>query len=134
MALTGIADPGYNARAKTVGWDADSFLGGALSQELGDIEVDEIRVMKDDRVDRTLRLVPLVTVGGDDVHKFAGNAVFVGERDAAERMPHLLTEFSLNYLAGSVFINLQRLCHFGQERAGDEIVPLKADSAAEGVL
>ena len=51
MALTGIADPGYNARAKTVGWNAKSLAGRALAEELGDIEIDEISVMKDDRFD-----------------------------------------------------------------------------------
>ena len=48
MALTGIADPGYNARAKTVGWNANSLLSRALAQKFGDIEVYEISVMKYD--------------------------------------------------------------------------------------
>ena len=51
MALTGIADPGYNARAKTVGWNADSLLSRALAQKFGDIEIHEVGVMKDDRFD-----------------------------------------------------------------------------------
>jgi len=51
MALTGIADPGYNARAKTVGWNANSLLSRALAQKFGDIEIHEIGVMKDDRFD-----------------------------------------------------------------------------------
>ena len=55
--------------------------------------------MENDRLDRALHLVTLVTVRGDDVHDFAGNAVFVGQRDAGEWMPHLLPKFSLDYFA-----------------------------------
>src|SRR5256885_17108056 len=73
-----------------------SLLGRALAKKLRDIEVHEISVMKDDRFDRTLHLVPLVTVGRDDVHDFAPNAVLVGEGDAARRMAYLFAEFSLN--------------------------------------
>src|SRR6266481_4918328 len=111
-----------------------SLLGRAFAQKLGDIEVDEIGVMKDDRFDRTLHLVALVTVGGDDVHDFARDAVLVGERDAAKRMPHLLSKFSLNYFARRILIKLERFTHVGQERARDEIVPLNGDAAAEGFL
>src|SRR5436190_23774674 len=111
-----------------------SLLGRALAQKFGDIEIHEIRVVKDDRFDRTFHLVALMTVGGDDMHDFARNAVLVGERDAAKRMPHLLPKFSLNYLAGSIFIKLQRLAHVGQERAGDEIIALNGNAAAEGFL
>src|SRR5438132_13680540 len=111
-----------------------SLLGRASAQKLGNIEVDEIGVMENDRFDRTLHLVSLVTVGSDDVHDFARDAMFVGERDAAKGMPHLLSEFSLNYLAGSIFIKLQRLAHVGQERAGDEIIALNGNAAAERTL
>ena len=90
--------------------------------------------MKDDRFDRALDLVALVTVGGDDVHDFAGNAVLIGERDAAKRMPHLLPKFSLNHFPRRVLVKLQRFAHIGQERAGDEIVALNGDAAAEGFL
>src|SRR5438034_4499800 len=92
------------------------LFGRALAQELGDIEVYEISVMKNDRLDRALHLVAFVTVCGDDVHDFARNAVFVSERDAAKRMPHLLPKFSLNHFARSVLIKLQRLAHVSQER------------------
>src|SRR5712692_9587232 len=74
----------------------ESLLGGALAKKLGDIEVHEIGVMENDRLDRALHLVALVAVRGDDVQDFAGNAVLVGQRDTAERMPHLLTEFALD--------------------------------------
>ncbi len=80
----------------------ESLLGGALPEKLGDIEVHEIGVMENNRLDRALHLVALVAVRGDDVQDFAGNAVLVGQRNAAERMPHLLTEF------GS--LSLTRLC------------------------
>src|SRR6266481_3530738 len=111
-----------------------SLLGRALAQKLGDVEIHEVSVMKDDRFDRTLHLVALVTVGGDDVHDFARNAVLVGECDAAKRMPHLLSKFSLNYVPRRVLVELQRFAHIGQERARDEIVPLNGDAAAEGFL
>src|SRR6266446_2777057 len=111
-----------------------SLLGRAFAQKLGNIEVDEIGVMKDDRFDRTLHLVALVTVGGDDVHDFARNAVLVGECDAAKRMPLLLSKVALNYFARRILIKLKRFTHVGQERARDEIVPLNGDAAAEGFL
>src|SRR5882724_151788 len=111
-----------------------SLLGRALAKKLRDIEVHEISVMKDDRFDRALDLVPLMAMSGDDVHDFARNAMLVGERDAAKRMPHLLSKFSLNYFARRILIKLQRLAHIGQERARDEIVPLNGDAAAEGFL
>ena len=96
-----------------VSW-AELFFSGALAQELCDVEVDEIGVMKDDRLDRALDLVALVTVRGDDVQDFAGNAVLVSERDAAERMPHLLPKFSLDHFAGRVLIVLEWFAHIGQ--------------------
>ena len=71
----------------------ESLVGGALAQKLGDIEVHEVGVMENNRLDRSLHFIALVTVGGDDVHDFAGNAVLVGERDTAEWMSHLLSEF-----------------------------------------
>src|SRR6266403_4631437 len=111
-----------------------SLLCGALTEKFGDIEVYEISVMKDDRFDRTLHLVALVTVGGDDVHDFARNRVLVGERDAAKRMAHLLSKFSLNHVPRRVLVELKRFAHIGQERARDEIVPLNGNAAAEGFL
>src|SRR5204862_4110309 len=76
-----------------------SLLGGALAKKLGDVEVHEVGVMENDRLDRAFHLIALVTVGGDDVHDFARNAVLEGERDAAKWMPHLLPKFSLNHFA-----------------------------------
>src|SRR5207253_536961 len=111
-----------------------SLLGCALAEKFGDIEIDEIRVVKDDRFDRTFHLVALMTVGGDDVHDSARNAVLVGERDAAKRMPHLLPKFSLNHVPRRVLFELQRFAHIGQEGARDEIVALNGDAAAEGFL
>ena len=55
--------------------------------------------MKNDRFNRALDLIALVTVRGDDVQDFAGNAMLVSERDAAEWMTHLLSEFSLDHFA-----------------------------------
>src|SRR5882724_1775017 len=90
--------------------------------------------MENDRLDRAFHLIALVTVGGDDVHDFARNAVFVGERDAAKWMPHLLPKFSLNHFARRVLIVLERLAHVGQERAGDQIIALDRNATAERTL
>jgi len=90
--------------------------------------------MKDDRFDRTLHLLALVTVGSDDVHDFTRDAVLEGERDTAERMAHLLSKFSLNHVPRRVLVELQRFAHIGQEGARDEIVPLNGDAATEGFL
>src|SRR3984893_16828282 len=75
------------------------LLGGALAQKLVNIKVPEVSVMEDNRFDRALHLVAFMTVCGDDVHDFAGNAVLVGQPDAAERMSHLLAKRALNHLA-----------------------------------
>src|SRR5215475_6044157 len=72
----GIADPGYSF----------SLLRGPFAQQLCDIEVHEIGMMKNDRFDRALHLVALVTMRGNNMQDFAGNTVLVSERDAAEWM------------------------------------------------
>ena len=51
-------------------------LRRALAKKFGNIEIHKVGVVKNDRLDRALHLVALVTVGGDDVHDFARNAVF----------------------------------------------------------
>src|SRR5438552_1878335 len=90
--------------------------------------------MENNRFDRALHLVTLMAVRSDDVHHFAGDAMFVGQRDAAEWMPNLLSEFSLNYLARRVLIKLEWLTYIRQERAGDEIVSLNRNPAAKRTL
>ena len=62
------------------------FLRSTFPKQFGDIKIDEIRVVKNDRFDRALDLVTLMTVRGDHVRDFARNAVLICERDAAERM------------------------------------------------
>ena len=42
--------------------------------------------MENDRLDRALNLVALMTVRGDDVQDFTGNTMLVRQGDAAERM------------------------------------------------
>src|SRR5207248_8354067 len=101
------------------------LLGRALAKKIGDIEVHEVGVMENDRLDRALHLVAFMTMGGDDVHDFTRNAVLVGERDAAEWMPHLLTKFPLSHFARRVLVVLQRLTHIGQKGASDEIITLE---------
>src|SRR6266516_4502001 len=111
-----------------------SLLGRALAEELGDIEIYEVCVMKDDRLDRALHLVALVTVRGNDVHHIAGNPVLVGECDAAEGVAHLLPELSLNHFAGGVFVVLERFAYVGEQRAGDEMIVLDGDATAKRVF
>src|SRR3954449_12551162 len=110
------------------------FFRGSLSQELRNIEVHKIGVMKNYRLDRALDLVALVAVCCDDVEHFSGDAVLVSERDAAERMTHLLSEFSLDYLAGTVPVVFERFAYIRQERTSDEIVPLDRNPTAERFL
>ena len=57
----------------------EHFVTSLLSQVPGDIEVHKIRVVEDDRLDRSLDLFTLVGVGGDDVHDLRGQSVFVAE-------------------------------------------------------
>jgi hypothetical protein len=54
-----------------------SLLGRALSQEFGNVEVYKIGVMKNNRFNRALDLVALVTVRGYDVQDFTGNSVLI---------------------------------------------------------
>ena len=110
------------------------LLRSALAKKLCDIKVHEIGVMEDDRLNRALHFIAFVAVGRDDMQDRAGNAVFVGEGDAAEWMPHLLSEFALDHFARRVLIILQRFAHIGQERTGNEIVALNRDAAAEGFV
>src|SRR6266566_6602816 len=79
-----------------------SLLRGTLAEKLGDIEVNKVGMMKDDRFDRAFHFVAFVTVRGDDVQHFAGNAVLVRKGNAAEWMPHLLSEFTLDHIARRV--------------------------------
>src|SRR5438105_8995460 len=99
--VAGITDPGYNAFATSTVESCEvssaSLLCGAFAEKLGDIEIHEIGVMENNRLDGALHLIALVTVRGNDVHDFARDTVLVGERDAAERMPHLLPKCALNH-------------------------------------
>ena len=107
------------------------FFRGPFAEKLGDIEVNEIGVMENDRFDRALDLVPFVAVGGDDVEHFAGKSMLIGERHATERVAHLLPEFPLGDFARGVFIVLKWFAHIGQERTGDEIVALHRNATSE---
>src|SRR5207248_10159060 len=53
---------------------------------------------------------------------------------AAEWMPHLLSEFSLNHFARVVLIVLQRFAAVGQQRACNEIIALNWNPGAEHAL
>ena len=75
------------------------LLRSALAKKLCDIEVHEIRVVKNDGLNGALYLVAFMTMRRNNMQDFAGNLMFVCERDAAERMTHLLSKLSLNYFA-----------------------------------
>src|SRR5437762_3896092 len=90
--------------------------------------------MKNDGLDRALHLVALMTVRGDDVQDFAGNPVLVRKRHAAEWMAHLLSEFSLDHFARSVFVVIERFAHVSQQRTGDEVVTLNGNIATKRFL
>src|SRR5262245_56827128 len=131
VAVAGINDagsPGITYSRNT------SFFRGTLSQKLRDVEIHKIGVMKNNRFDRALDLVALVAVCGYDVQHFAGNAVLVGERNAAERVTNLLPEFSLVHIARRVLSELERFANIRQERTGDQIVALNGDAAAKRFL
>jgi len=113
---------------------AKLFLAGAFAEKLGDIEVNEVGVMKNYRFDRALDLVAFVAVGGDDVEHFAGKSMLIGERDSAERVAHLLPEFSLSHFARGVFIVLKWFAYIGQERTGDEVIALHRNATSERFL
>src|SRR3954447_21462393 len=113
---------------------SQSLLSGAFAEKLCDVEVNKVGVMKNYRFDRALDLVAFVAVGGDDVEHFAGKSVLIGERHAAERVAHLLPEFSLGHFARGVFVVLKWFAHIGQERTGDEIVALHRNATPERFL
>ena len=54
----------------------------ARAEVFGDIEIDEVRVMKDDRFDTPLHFIAFVGMGRDDMHDFRRDAVFVTQCDA----------------------------------------------------
>src|SRR6266436_1410748 len=97
---------------------------GAFTQKLGNVEVHEISMMENDRFDRALHLVAFVAVRGDNMQNFAGNAVLVSQRDAAEGMAHLLPEFSLDNFARRVLVVLQRFTNIRQQRPRNKIIAL----------
>src|SRR4029450_4510963 len=90
--------------------------------------------MENNRFDRALNLVSLVTVSGNKVRAVAGNAVLVSKGDAAERMTHLLPEFTLNDFSRGVFVVLERFAHVGQKPPRDEIIALDRNATAERTL
>src|SRR5215471_7718262 len=108
-----------------------SLFRGALAKKFRDVEVYKIGVMKNNRFDRALVLVPFVAVRGYDMQNFAANSVLVRERQPAERMTHLLSGFSLDDFAGTVLVVFEWFADIGQERTGDEIIPLDRNGTAE---
>lgn len=50
----------------TRGWTS-SFFPGPFAEEFGDVEIDKVGVMKNDRLDRALDFVTFMAVGGDDM-------------------------------------------------------------------
>ena len=78
------------------GFPAEDFfenVGHSLMHlYLEDIEIDEVGVVDDDRLDRPPAAVAFLGVGGDNVDDLLGQAVFVGEGRARNRMAE---EFAL---------------------------------------
>src|SRR5436190_23430883 len=105
-----------------------------FAKELCDVEVHEIRVAKNDGLNGALYLVAFMTMRGNNMQDFAGNLMFVCERDAAERMTHLLSELSLNYFAWRILVVLERLANIGEKRAGDEMIALNGNATAKRTL
>ena len=89
------------------------LLRRSLAKELGDVEVDEISVVKNNRLDRALDFVTFVTVGRDHMQHFRWNAVFISEGDTAERVAKLPAKFSLNNFARFIFVVLERFANIG---------------------
>src|SRR5439155_21552077 len=108
-----------------------SLLRSALAKQLCDIEVHEVGVVENDRFDRAFHLVALMTVRRDDVQDFTGNTMLVSQGDAAERMPHLLSKFTLNDFARGVLVVLERFAHVGQQRTSDQVIALDRNAASE---
>src|SRR4029077_9559100 len=117
----------------TRGWTS-SLFPGPFAEEFGDVEIDKVGVMKNDRLDRALDFVAFMAVGGDDVQDLAGQTMLVRECDAAERMPHLLAERALDHIARSVLIILEWLADICQQRSRDEEIALDRNAAAERAL
>src|SRR5438093_7791832 len=111
-----------------------SFLRSALAKELCDIEVHEIRVVKNDRLNRALYLVAFMTMRGNNMQDFPGNLMFVCEGNTAKWMAQLLSEFSLNHFARGVLVVLERFTHVGQQCARYEMIALEGNAAAKRTL
>src|SRR4029077_13459386 len=98
----------FSTSVRSIKFPLERLLpSGALAKKLGDIEVYEIGVMEDDRLDGAFHLVAFMTVRGDHVHHLTRNAVLVSQSHAGERMPHLLPKCALNHFARYVLIELQ---------------------------
>src|SRR5437762_7422907 len=82
--VAGIDDAGHRDHRSRL-----QLFRNLFAEKFGDVEVYEIGVMENDRLDRAFDLVAFMTVGGDDVHDFARDSVLIGEGDTAEWMPNL---------------------------------------------
>src|SRR5437762_11774672 len=111
-----------------------SLPRGAFAKELCDIEVHEIRVVKNDRLNRALYLVAFMTMRGNNMQDFPGNLMFVCEGNTAKWMAQLLSEFSLNHFARGVLVVLERFTHVGQQCARYEMIALDGNAAAKRTL
>src|ERR1700751_3422767 len=84
---------------QTMPKSTSSLFRGAFAEEFRDIEIDEIGVMKNDRLNRAFDFVAFVTVRSDDVQHLAGQTMLIRQRHTAERMAHLLPKCALDHFA-----------------------------------
>src|SRR5438093_11463798 len=104
-----------------VSW-AKLFFCGSFSKKLCDVKIYKIGVMENNRFDRALDLVPLVAMRGDDVQHLPRNAVLVSERDSAERLAHLLPDFSLVLFARGVLVIFHGFAYVAELRTLAQVV------------
>ena len=99
---------------------------------LGDVKVNEVRVVEDDRLDRAFHLVTLMTVRRDDVHHFCWDVVLVSHGDPREGMAEHLTKVPLDHGAICILVKLKGFSTVGQQRPCDQNVAIDGNLARKG--
>ncbi len=80
--------------------------------------------MKNDRLDRSLHLVPLMRMRGNDVHHLRRQVVLIRHRHSRKRMSEHLSVMTLDDLPGLILIKLQRLPTVRQQSPCDQIISI----------
>ena len=108
--------PGASPATPTAGVASASGVGlstGLTAEELRDVEVHEVGVVEDDRLDGSLDLVAFVAVSGHDVHDLRWNPVLVAQRDTGERVTQHLAEAAFDHAALGVLVEFERFADVG---------------------